>query len=379
MSERARTVAWANRGTGILPVVGGTSWSADSLPRTDERPECRSEKGTMPVPRSAAKYAEPAPAMTQPPFAEIEAAADALRRGELVVMPTETVYGLAADATNEEAIRRIFALKGRPSDNPLIVHVGTTVTLTEVAREVPDAAWTLVNRFWPGPLTLVLPRAEIVPHAVSAGLDTVAVRMPNHPVALALLAESERPLATPSANRFMALSPTRAEDVSAEIRAGAAAVLNGGPCAVGLESTVLSLVGPPTVLRPGAVTRAQLAAVLGTLGIDVLERPTVQDTGPRAAPGGYVRHYSPKTPVTLAERLGANDVGLALSPTENDRQIAMPSDPAGYAARLYAALAELDRRSPERIVIETPPVTAAWAAVRDRLARMMATPTDLSS
>lgn len=298
---------------------------------------------------------------------EIEAAADALRRGELVVMPTETVYGLAADATNPEAIARIFALKGRPSDNPLIVHVGTTVTLTEVARDIPDAAWTLVNRFWPGPLTLVLPRSEAIPPPVSAGLDTVAVRMPNHPVALALLSESERPLAAPSANRFMALSPTRAEDVSPEIRAGLHAVLDGGPCTIGLESTVLSLVGEPTILRPGAITRVQIAAALNA---EVRERETVQDDGPRQAPGTYRRHYAPKTPVVLAGSLAPDDAGLILATPQNSRQILMPPDPSGYAAALYAALAALDREGPTRIVIETPPDAPAWRAVRDRLARM---------
>ncbi len=303
--------------------------------------------------------------MTPPPFAEIERAAEAIRRGRLVVVPTETVYGLAADATNPDAIARVFALKGRPSDNPLIVHVDTTPMLESVARDIPDAAWTLVNRFWPGPLTLVLPRADAVPDAVSAGLPSVAVRMPNHPVALALVAESGRPLAAPSANRFQALSPTRAEDVSREIRAGAFAVLDGGPSAVGLESTVLSLTGPPTILRPGAVTKAQIEAALET---EVAERAGSQDDGPREAPGAYRRHYAPKTPVRLAERLAPDDAGLTLDPPANPRQIAMPDDPAAYAAALYAALAALDREGVREIVVGSPP--APWTAVHDRLRRM---------
>lgn len=299
---------------------------------------------------------------------EIEAAAKAIRRGGLVVMPTETVYGLAADATDPEAIARVFALKGRPSDNPLIVHIGSTATLDGIVTDVPDDAWTLVNRFWPGPLTLVLPRGPRIPDMVSAGLPSVAVRMPNHPVALALLAESERPLAAPSANRFMALSPTRAEDVAPEIRAGVHAVLDGGPCGIGIESTVLDLTGRiPRLLRPGGVGKGQLEALLGR---EIEARPVLQDEGARAAPGGYRRHYSPRTPVRLVPSVAPDEAGLALSGSPTGVRLVLPSDPAGYAAVLYAALARLDAMSVAEIAIEIPPDDPTWTAVRDRLSRM---------
>ena len=300
---------------------------------------------------------------------EIEAAADGIRNGKLVVMPTETVYGLAADATNESAIQKVFVLKGRPSDNPLIVHLGSTATLEQVAKNIPEEAWTLVARFWPGPLTLVLPRAEAIPATVSAGLSTVAVRMPNHPVALALLSESERPLAAPSANLFTHLSPTRAEDVSSEIRAGISAVLDGGPCAVGIESTVLDLTGStPTILRPGIVTPSQIEFALGC---PVALRDLRQDVGARPAPGGYRRHYSPRTPIRLAERLGPTDAGIALTTAPaRGRVMTLPADPAGYASFLYSALAELDGAGHPELVIERPPDTPAWIAIHDRLGRM---------
>lgn len=273
-------------------------------------------------------------------------AALALRRGELVVMPTETVYGLAGNALDPSAGAKIFALKGRPANNPLIVH---TLDPLSVATDLCGGQ-SLLEKFWPGPLTLVLPKREHVPDAVTAGLTTVAVRMPDHPVALELLRESGLPLAAPSANKFTQISPTRAEDVSPEIRAGVFAVLDGGPCRVGIESTILSLVGKPTILRLGDISKSEIEEVLG-------REVAIRTQGEIAAPGMHPRHYAPSTPVTLVEELAGRE-GIALT-----------GGPAEYAAQLYARLQALDLRGLDAIYVEMPPETPEWAAVRDRLIR----------
>jgi len=293
--------------------------------------------------------------------ANIVAAGDALRRGELVGMPTETVYGVAALASNPDAIRRTFTVKGRPADNPLIVHLASLDQLSDVARELPPAAQILAERFWPGPLTLVLPKCPGIPDAATAGLDTVAVRVPAHPVALRLIEAAGGPLTAPSANPFMGLSATRAADVDAAVADGLAMVLDGGPCEVGLESTVVDCSeGEPRILRPGGTSRADIEAALGRS----LESG---GTTERKAPGMYARHYAPSTPLRIAASLGAEDAGLVFGSPSNANQIAMPAKAAPYAIRLYAELHRLDECDLPEILVQAPPETSEWEAVWDRL------------
>lgn len=300
--------------------------------------------------------------IAQPTPLNIQAAAEAILNGELVCMPTETVYGIAADATNPEAVQKIFEAKERPEENPLIVHVSDFVQLEDVVREWPDAAEILANRFWPGPLTLVLKKAESIPDIVTGGLDTVAVRMPDHPVALDLIEACGVPLAAPSANRFMQLSPTRADHVDPSLADRVTMILDGGPCRIGLESTVVDVSHhPPRILRPGGISRGHIQAALG--------RPLGQmpPNTLRRSPGLYSRHYAPKATVKLVKILGAKDTGLGFGDPQNSHQIKMPRDPQVYAAALYAALHRLDSTGPKTIAIEQPPDEPAWEAVHDRI------------
>ncbi len=296
----------------------------------------------------------------------------ALRAGQVIGLPTETVYGLAGDAANAEAVARIFALKRRPPDHPLIVHLGDAAQLDDWARVVPAAARTLAARFWPGPLTLVLPRAARVPDAVTGGQDTVALRMPAHPLARAVLAAFGGALAAPSANRFGRISPTRAEHVRAEFGDAVPCVLDGGPCTVGIESTIVDLsAGAPRILRPGAITRAMLERTLGgPLAAGVA------DDAPRVS-GSLPAHYAPRTPLALLDapalrRRRGEDGTLLLTHSltvDAARGLRLPGDAAGYARALYAALRELDARGARVILAERVPDTPAWAGVRDRLTR----------
>lgn len=281
---------------------------------------------------------------------EIERAAKLLRAGKLVAFPTETVYGLGANALDEAAVRRIFEAKGRPESSPLIVHVASIEMARELASVWPEQAEQLARRFWPGPLTIVVPKKPSVPDIVTAGLPSVGVRMPAHPVAKALLEAARIPIAAPSANRFTELSPTRAEHVPAGL---AEMVLDGGQCTVGIESTVVSLTGDvPKILRPGMISQTEIEQVIGP----------VEVTSGAESPGQHPRHYSPKTPIILGEspREGR---GIRLDFT------IMPSDAAEYAERLYSILHDLDREGYDWIAIEMPPDTPEWAGVRDRLTR----------
>jgi L-threonylcarbamoyladenylate synthase len=320
------------------------------------------------------------------PEAEVIArAAAVLRGGGLVAFPTETVYGLGANALDPEAVGRIFTAKGRPATNPLIVHVAGADEAGRVAATWPEAAARLAERFWPGPLTLVLPRRDGVPDAVTAGGPTVAVRVPAHPVAQALLRAAGVPVAAPSANRSTRLSPTRAEHVLAGLDGRIDLLLDGGPTAGGLESTVLDVtVRPPRLLRPGLVAPDALAEVLG-------EAPrraeAVAESGPLRSPGMLARHYAPRTPLECVAGDGRERVealrrqGLRVgwlapegaAPAEGPGvRVVMPGEPAAYAARLYAVLHALDAAGLDRIVAALPPDTDAWLAVRDRLRRASA-------
>lgn len=293
--------------------------------------------------------------------------AEALKAGDLVVMPTETVYGLAASVYDEIAIKRTFRLKGRPADNPLIVHVCEREHLNLVARSFPPEAFDLVESFWPGPLTLVLPKKPNIPGVATAGRDTVAVRMPDHPVALKLIELADSPLTAPSANRFMEVSPTRAEHIHPDLHRGLAFILNGGPCAVGIESTVLDLTGEPTILRHGEITAEQISEVIGG---EVRENAGADESGPRAAPGRYRRHYAPKTKLILVEEFPENGKGLRIARKSSSFQILMPGNPRDYARELYEALHQLDQLGLEFAYVELPPARVpGWEAVRERLTK----------
>lgn len=298
-----------------------------------------------------------------------EIAAHLLREGKLVVVPTETVYGLAARALNEEAIARVFEAKGRPSDNPLIVHIGGLADLGDIARAIPEAAHKLARAFWPGPLTFVLPKTDLIPAIVTAGLDTVAVRAPNHPVALEL-AKLAGPFAAPSANRFMSVSPTRVEHLDAELLEHVDLVIDGGPCEVGVESTVLDLTDKPRILRPGGVSREQVEAILG----EPVSFGSPESV--RRSPGMHRRHYAPRTPLRLVDRIDSNAGGLTMSSPQNELQIQMAREPRAYAASLYDALHRLDRFALKEAQVELPPQSPEWASVLDRLTRAATPPGD---
>ena len=231
---------------------------------------------------------------------DIAKAAVLLKAGGLVAIPTETVYGLAANALDGSAVKRIFEAKGRPQDNPLIVHIASLDTLPKLVASVPDEALALADQFWPGPLTIILPKASCIPDEVSAGLETVAVRFPSHPVARAIIEASGLPLAAPSANTSGRPSPTKAEHVLHDLRGKIEAVVDGGDCGVGLESTVVSLAGNrPRLLRPGGVTHEQLEETLGPVEIDPAVTHAVQKNAVVSSPGMKYKHYSPKARVVI--------------------------------------------------------------------------------
>lgn len=311
--------------------------------------------------------------------AAIDAAVAALRAGDVVGMPTETVYGLAGDAANAAAVARIFALKGRPADHPLIVHLGDAAWLARWSRTADPRAEALARAFWPGPLTLIVPRAAHVSDAVTGGQDTVGLRVPDHPVALAVLRAFDGALAAPSANRFGHISPTTAEHVRREFGADVRVVLDGGPCDVGIESTIVDLSrDTPRVLRPGRIAVAELEAVIGRVEVGAVA------ASPRVS-GALASHYAPRTPAELVARKdirgqvrraaseGERFVVLARGePIADAEGLTLPADASEYARNLYAALRELDAEDADRILVETPPDGEAWAAVRDRLDRACA-------
>jgi len=299
-----------------------------------------------------------------PNLENMTAAASALQSGKLVGMPTETVYGIAANAFDETAVHATFEAKGRPPENPLIVHIGKIDQLSRVAREFPKKAQLLADAFWPGPLTLVVPKMTDVPAIVTAGLDTVAIRMPVNLVARRLINRAGTPLSAPSANKFMGLSPTTAQMIDPQILEHLDCVIDDGPCTVGIESTVLDLsTGVPTLLRPGAVTRQQIEALIGEIQLGSRE-------GERKSPGMYPKHYAPKTPVILVEQVEPHEAGLILRAGSRD-QIEMPNDAKKYAQSLYGALHKLDQLGLRAIYVEAPPQGADWIAVWDRLLKIV--------
>lgn len=319
---------------------------------------------------------------TAPEAAAIEEAAAVLRRGGLVAFPTETVYGLGANALDPQAVARIFLAKGRPSFNPLIVHVRDEAAARALVREWPPQASSLAARFWPGPVTLVLHKRAIVPDIVTAGIDSVALRVPSHPVALALLRASGVPLAAPSANRSTALSPTTAKHVERSLGDRVDLILDGGPTEVGIESTVIDLrAETPVVLRPGIIGARELEPLVGPLATYNASR----GDAPRPAPGMLERHYAPRARLVLFPRDDitrireearslverGTKIGMLLldDSTAAGRVVRMPSEPARYAQRLYATLHELDDAGCAVVFVERVPPGSEWEGVRDRLER----------
>lgn len=303
--------------------------------------------------------------------AQIRVAANLIRDGKLVSFPTETVYGLGANALDPAAIRKIYDVKGRPATSPLIVHCANIEMAVSLVENWPYEADLLVAKYWPGPLTLVLRKNARVPDELTAGLPTVGLRVPKHPVALALLNIANVPIAAPSANRFTEISPTTAEHVRQSLGEKVDLILDGGPTQVGIESTVLSLAQDvPLLLRPGMVTREEIEAVIGRTVETVHEAD-----GAHPSPGMHERHYSPHTElllVTAEEGPPKKGNGAFLYLTEPRlaaRVVAMPRDAAGYAQRLYDVLHQEDAKRWDWIAVELPPDEPAWAGIRDRLRR----------
>ena len=310
---------------------------------------------------------------------EIARAAEILRAGGLVAFPTETVYGLGADASSAAAVARLYAAKGRPADHPVIVHFADAAAAFEWARDVPEAARRLAARFWPGPLTLILKRSSKAQDFVTGAQESVALRVPSHPVAQALLRAFGDGVAAPSANEFGSVSATTAQHVRADLAGKVDLVLDGGPSEVGIESTIVGLTASdPVLLRPGRISRDEIEKLLN------VKVKSADLSSPRHS-GGLARHYATRTPALLVPphaldaeiaRRGASVAVLAFS--RPDERVAtwirMPKDPRAYAQKLYAALRELDAAGCETILIESPPGSPEWTAVRDRLTRAAASP-----
>lgn len=328
------------------------------------------------------------------PPADTEAALDRAARllveGGLVAIPTETVYGLASRADDPEAVKRIFAAKGRPASNPLIVHVADEAMARRLAGAWPDVAARITARLWPGPVTVVVPRGETIPDEVTAGGATVALRCPAHPLTRRLIEKAGVPLAAPSANRSLAVSPTTAAHVLESLGNRIELILDGGPCSRGIESTVIDCTAsPPRILRPGPVGRQQLEAILGERLGAAVETAADAPAAVARSPGMLARHYAPKTPLVLASDAAARVAALlgsgkrvgwlTLTPEASETRrlavsrdlivIPMPADPDAFAAQLYATLHALDKRELATIVVDEPPADDAWRAVRDRLTR----------
>lgn len=327
----------------------------------------------------------PRPAVLVASDRSVDVAVDVLRRGGLVAVPTETVYGLAADATDPDAVRRIFAVKGRPADHPVIVHLADADALDDWAADVPDAARRLAGAFWPGPLTMVLPRHPSVSDVVTGGRDTVGLRVPAHPLTRQVLARLGRGVAAPSANRFGRVSPTRAEHVVADLGTDVDLVLDGGPCTVGVESTIVELVdGTVRVLRTGGISAEAIADVVGA--------PVSADTdGAARAPGMLPAHYAPAARVVVADGDVRRDITrlvddgvrvgvLAEAPVDDlpdgATMLTPVDDAAGYARHLYERLRAADAAGLDVVVAVPPAASGIGVAVRDRLRRAAADSAD---
>lgn len=311
-----------------------------------------------------------------PDPATVDEVAALIRLGKIIAIPTETVYGLAADGLNEAAVASIFKAKGRPATNPVILHVADRDSARSLSSAWPTFAEQLTERFWPGPLTVVVPKAGHVPGIVTAGGSTVAIRCPAHAVARSIIKAVGHPLAAPSANRSTSLSPTQASHVIAAFNGELDGILDAGPCEVGIESTVVDCTGPrPKILRPGSISASEIISVVGPIAESTLS------IGPARSPGQMRKHYSPKTPIVLVDTpqaafdkcladqsRGVRSKSLGVSDGASMADFQLPETPQAYAASLYRMLHEIDAGGDvDRLVVELPPNTPEWAAIRDRL------------
>ena len=305
-------------------------------------------------------------------------AVQALQHGEVIGLPTETVYGLAADAMNISAVRKIFALKGRPVDHPLIVHIADSAQLSKWAINIPEEAFVLAQHFWPGPLTIILQKHPSVANEVTGGQNTIGLRCPAHPLALAVLQQLNGGVAAPSANRFGHISPTTAQHVRNEFGDAVAIVLDGGECEVGIESTIIDLSSKqPRLLRPGMISQTDIESVIGAIASNANQE------SPRVS-GSLAAHYAPRTPMRMFAReelifeygtqvkQGLHCEALCLNALPNDlKGLSLSNEYHAYAHGLYAAMRELDSRHADLLLLEQIPQTADWLAVNDRLNRAL--------
>ncbi len=316
--------------------------------------------------------------LTQADAELLSQAVQALKNGEVIGLPTETVYGLAADALNISAVRKIFALKGRPVDHPLIVHIADSAQLSKWAINIPEEAFVLAQHFWPGPLTIILQKHPSVPSEVTGGQNTVGLRCPAHPLALTLLQQLKGGVAAPSANRFGHISPTTAQHVRNEFGDAVAIVLDGGECEVGIESTIIDLSSEqPRLLRPGMISQTDIESVIGSIASQANQE------SPRVS-GSLAAHYAPRTPMRMLKReeliseyaikakQGLHCEVLCLDALPGGvKGLSLSNDYHTYAHGLYAAMRELDSRHADLLLIEQTPLTADWLAVNDRLNRAL--------
>ena len=314
--------------------------------------------------------------MKFPPWTSVSEAARLLKEGEVVAIPTETVYGLAGNAFEPKALAKIFAAKERPTFDPLIVHIADIAQLTDIAKDIPDSAYKLAEAYWPGPMTIILPKKDCIPDLCTSALPSVAVRFPSHPIAQAIIKESGLPLAAPSANLFKHVSPTTAEHVAAQLADRIAGIVDGGPCSVGVESSIISLAGEkPTVLRPGAITPEMFAKVLGDVAI---KESTSKPGQPMLAPGQCDTHYRPQVPLyygevpagyTLPEHTVRIAFGTQTGPIPATVNLSATGDMVEATSKLYAFMHDLDKSEYDLILVDPIPNTGVGMALNDRLKR----------
>ena len=311
-----------------------------------------------------------------PPWTSVEEAVRLLQGGQVVAIPTETVYGLAGNAYNESALAKIFAAKERPTFDPLIVHIAEIEQLEDVAKDIPEAAYRLAQAYWPGPLTMILPKKDCIPDLATSGLPSVAVRFPSHPVARRIIKESGLPLAAPSANLFKHVSPTTALHVAEQLGDRIAGIVDGGPCQVGVESSIVSLTGnTPAILRPGAITPEMVQKILGEVTI---KTSSSQPGKPMTAPGQCDTHYRPQVPLyygevpqgyALPKRTARIAFGNTLGPIPETVNLSKAGDMVEATAKLYALMHELDTPDYDLIIVDPIPNIGIGMALNDRLKR----------
>ena len=313
--------------------------------------------------------------MKFPPWTSVSEAARLLKDGEVVAIPTETVYGLAGNAFEPKALAKIFAAKERPTFDPLIVHIADIAQLTDIAKDIPDSAYRLAEAYWPGPMTIILPKKDCIPDLCTSALPSVAVRFPSHPIAQQIIKESGLPLAAPSANLFKHVSPTTAEHVAAQLADRIAGIVDGGPCSVGVESSIISLVGEPTVMRPGAITPEMFKAILGEVKI---KESTSKPGQPMLAPGQCDTHYRPQVPLyygeiptgyTLPEHTVRIAFGTQAGPIPATLNLSATGDMIEATSKLYAFMHDLDDPKYDLILVDPIPNTGVGMALNDRLKR----------